>query len=78
MLIPEEVVSRWHDLGVALGLDTGVLNTIAANATQRPVEECSREMLQRWLSGTTAADATPDRLIAALQRLKKQFSSTTQ
>ena len=71
MLIPKEVVPEWYDLGVALGLDVGTLNGIKANAARKPVEEGSREMLQRWLSGTTAADATPDRLIAALQRLKK-------
>ena len=71
MLIPKEVVPKWYDLGLKLGLDTGILDAIEANATQRPVEDCSKEMLQRWLTGATAAVATPKKLIAALRKLDK-------
>ena len=69
MLIPKAAVPRWYELGVKLGLATGILDTINANATRRPVEECSKEMLRRWLTETPASDATPDRLITALKRL---------
>ena len=71
MLIPKAAVPKWYNLGVKLGLATGILDTINANATRRPVEECSQEMLQRWLTQTSASDATPDKLITALEKLDK-------
>ena len=42
------VASKWENLGIMLGIDSGILDTIAAN-NPKNCDNCLREMLKVWL-----------------------------
>ena len=44
-------VSKWHQLGVQLGLTLGLLDTIESNYP-RDAERCKTEVLTWWLQNT--------------------------
>ena len=48
-LLPK--ASRWELIGIQLGLNQDILDTIKANSL-RNVEECLTEVLKRWYNST--------------------------
>ena len=65
-MISQEMVPKWKELGVQLGLSYGELGTIDENATQRANETCALQMLEMWRVQLGDA-ATPANLITALK-----------
>jgi len=76
--IPHSAVPEWYDLGIALGMDPGVLDSIDTDYAKRRVVKCCKDMLKFWWKETedakrkelliTAVDKSGDKTYA--QRMK--------
>ena len=68
----------WKDIGGALGVDEGSINSVAIKYRDNP-DDCLREVISMWLSmGTTDENPiTWAGLVAALEQptLKKEFGA---
>ena len=66
LIIPQEVIPVWRELGDEIGLSDQELDLIEADAPKKVNKTCALEMLKKWRAQYNNA-ATPSRLIAALE-----------
>ena len=64
----DDTVTKWYNLGLALGVRKGQLNVIrdSHKTSANPAEDCLREMLDEWLNNTD--QPTWEDVAAALER----------
>ena len=64
----DDTVTKWYNLGMALGVRKGQLNVIrdSHKTSANPAEDCLREMLDEWLNNTV--QPTWEDVAAALEQ----------
>ena len=72
--VRDEVATRWHDLGVQLGISTAQLNIISTNNHEN-VQMCCTKMFEYWLNYDTKANW--NKLIKALEDINHNALAKT-
>jgi len=67
--IPHSAVPKWYDMGIALGMDPGVLDSIDTDYAKKRVVKCCKDMLKFWwLKGTGDTKTKAQSLITAVDK----------
>ena len=75
-LISHAVVPKWQEFGIQLDFSHGELGTFNRDAEDKANEDCALQMLGEW---RTTPNATPNKLIKALQAIdKNRYASQLQ
>ena len=72
-LLPDDVMSKWEDLGLQLDFTADQLDTISNNH-EKAVGTCCREMLKKWSRQyTLPSPQAAKQLIAAIHKAHNNY-----
>lgn len=70
------MAARWYEVGLSLGVEPSVLDTIKANHPG-DVEGACRDLLCRWLSRGTGTGEQPREWMSILKAIKETIGEST-